>query len=69
MLTSDGNRFDRNGGDHDVVTEAALAVIKAKPEQPGQRATKGRVPVTSFIPNDWPFRKLAKDLTGTRYSR
>jgi uncharacterized surface protein with fasciclin (FAS1) repeats len=26
------------------------------------------VPVTAFIPNDWSFRKLAKDLTGTKFT-
>ena len=69
MLTSDGNRFDKNWGDYDIVTEAALAVIKAKPDSPVSVLTKGKVPVTAFIPNDWSFRKLAKDLTGTRFTR
>ena len=68
VLTSDGNRFDRNWGDYDIVTEAALAVIKAKPNSPVSVLTKGKVPVTAFIPNDWSFRKLAKDLTGTRFT-
>ena len=68
VLTSDGNRFDHKWGDYDIVTEAALAVIKAKPDSPVSVLTKGRVPVTAFIPNDWSFRKLAKDLTGTRFT-
>jgi len=68
VLTSDGNRFDRNWGDYDIVTEAALAVIKTKPNSPVSVLTKGTVPVTAFIPNDWSFRKLAKDLTGTRFT-
>jgi hypothetical protein len=66
LLTSDGNRFDKNWGDYDIVTEAALAVIKAKPDSPVTVLTRGKVPVTAFIPNDWSFRKLAKELTGTR---
>jgi hypothetical protein len=68
VLTSDGNRFDKNWGDYDIVTEAALAVIAAKPDSPVSVLTKGKVPVTAFIPNDWSFRKLAKDLTGTRFT-
>lgn len=68
VLTSDGNRFDKNWNDYDIVTEAALAVIKAKPNSPVAVLTKGKVPVTAFIPNDWSFRKLATQLTGTRYT-
>jgi hypothetical protein len=68
VLTSDGNRFDKKWGDYDIVTEAALAVIKAKPDSPVNVLTKGRVPVTAFIPNDWSFRKLAKDITGTKFT-
>ncbi len=68
VLTSDGNRFDKKWGDYDIVTEAALAVIKAKPHSPVNILTKGRKPVTAFIPNDWSFRMLAKDLTGTKFT-
>jgi hypothetical protein len=68
VLTSDGNRFDKKWGDYDIVTEAALAVIKAKPDSPVNVLTKGRVPVTAFIPNDWSFRQLAKELTGTKFT-
>ena len=32
VLTSDGNKFDKNGKDFDVVTEAVLAVLAAKPD-------------------------------------
>ncbi len=67
VLTSDGNRFDKNWGDYDIVTEAALAVIAAKPDSPVAVLTKGKVPVTAFLPNDWSFRQLAKELTGTRF--
>ena len=34
VLTSDGNRFDRNAKDFDIVTQAALAVIAANPQSP-----------------------------------
>jgi hypothetical protein len=68
VLTSDGNRFDKKWGDYDIVTEAALAVIKAKPDSPVTVLTKGKVPVTAFIPNDWSFRQLARELTGTKFT-
>lgn len=67
VLTSDGDRFDKRWYDYDIVTEAALAVIAAKPDSPVAVLTKGRVPLTAFIPNDWSFRQLATELTGTTF--
>ncbi len=37
VLLSDGNRFDRNSYDYDIVTEAALAVLEAETELAGRR--------------------------------
>ena len=59
VLTSDGNRFDQNWRDYDIVTEAVLAVIAAKPNSPVGVLTNGRSPLTAFIPNDRSFRLLA----------
>ncbi|HQR25767.1 MAG TPA: fasciclin domain-containing protein [Nocardioides sp.] len=67
VLTSDGNKFDKNWRDYDIVTEAALAVLAAKPDSPVGVLTKGKVKLTAFIPNDWSFRKLTTELTGDRY--
>jgi uncharacterized surface protein with fasciclin (FAS1) repeats len=64
VLTADGNRFDRNPRDYDIVTEAVLAVLAAKPSSPVSVLTDGSVPLTAFIPNDRAFRILVKDLTG-----
>lgn len=64
VLTSDGNRFDRNSRDYDIVTEAVLAVLAAKPDSAVKVLTDGTVPLTAFIPNDRAFRRLVKDLTG-----
>lgn len=64
VLTSDGNRFDRNSRDYDIVTEAVLAVLAAKPASPVGVLADGTTPVTAFIPNDQAFRLLVKDLTG-----
>ena len=67
VLTSDGNRFDRNSLDYDIVTEAVLAVLAAKPSSPVGLLTDGSVPLTAFIPNDFSFRVLVHDLTGRWY--
>ncbi|MBD3783463.1 MAG: fasciclin domain-containing protein [Micrococcales bacterium] len=63
VLTADGNRFDRNWYDYDIVTEAVLAVLAAKPDSPVKVLTDGSVPLTAFIPNDRAFQVLAADLT------
>ena len=64
VLTSDGNHFDRNGRDFDIVTEAVLAVLDAKPNSPVGVLANGRQRVTAFVPTDQAFRVLAYDLTG-----
>ncbi|HEX6935382.1 MAG TPA: fasciclin domain-containing protein [Actinomycetes bacterium] len=69
VLTSDDNRFDKNGRDFDVVTEAALAVLKAKPDSAVSVLTKGKTRVTAFVPTDQAFRVLAYDLTGNWISK
>jgi hypothetical protein len=67
VLTSDGNTFDRNWYDYDIVTEAVLAVLDAKPDSDVGLLTEGSVPLTAFIPNDRAFQVLVKDLTGRWY--
>jgi uncharacterized surface protein with fasciclin (FAS1) repeats len=69
VLTSDGNQFDSNGKDYDIVTEAVLAVLAEKPNSAVGLLTKGEVALTAFVPNDEAFRKLAKDLTGKTYKK
>ncbi|WP_322921377.1 hypothetical protein [Nocardioides renjunii] len=66
VLTSDGNQFDRNWHDYDIVTEAVLAVIAADADadSPVRLLTDGTVPLTAFLPNDRAFQLLVKDLTG-----
>jgi uncharacterized surface protein with fasciclin (FAS1) repeats len=64
LLTSDGNTFDRNPRDYDIVTEAVLAVLAAKPNSPVGVLTDGKTAVTAFIPNDQAFRLLVQSLTG-----
>ena len=69
VLTSDGNRFDRNRGDFDIATQAVLAVLEAKPGSAVGLLTKGRQRATAFVPTDQAFRVLAYDLTGTWFTR
>jgi len=65
VLTADGNQFDSNWYDYDIVTEAVLAVLAAKPKSAVGVLADGNTPVTAFIPNDRAFRLLAHDLTGS----
>lgn len=69
VLTSDGNQFDKNKKDFDIVTEAVLAVLDAKPGSAVSVLADGTVPLTAFVPNDEAFRKLVKDLTGRNYKK
>lgn len=64
VLTADGNRFDTNWYDYDIVTEAVLAVLAAKPNSPVKVLTDGNVPLTAFIPNDRAFQMLVADVSG-----
>jgi uncharacterized surface protein with fasciclin (FAS1) repeats len=69
VLTSDGNTFDRNSKDFDILTQAVLAVLAAKPNSPVKVLTQGNVRLTAFAPNDAAFEKLASALTGTKVTR
>jgi uncharacterized surface protein with fasciclin (FAS1) repeats len=66
VLTSDGGRqFDRNHKDFDILTEAVLAVLAAKPDSPVKVLTDGSTALTAFVPNDKAFMHLVHSLTGT----
>jgi hypothetical protein len=67
VLTADGNQFDHYWYDYDIVTEAVLAVLAAKPSSPVGLLTRGDVALTAFLPNDRAFQVLAADLTGRWY--
>jgi uncharacterized surface protein with fasciclin (FAS1) repeats len=64
LLTSDGDQFDKNKNDFDIVTEAALAVVGAKPGSPVAVLADGTKRATVFAPTDQAFRLLLEDLTG-----
>jgi uncharacterized surface protein with fasciclin (FAS1) repeats len=67
VLTADGNKFDRNWNDYDIVTEAVLAVLAAKPSSAVGVLADGKVALTAFLPTDRAFRNLVGDLTGKWY--
>lgn len=60
----DSNTFDSNGRDYDIVTEAVLAVLKAKPTSAVSVLTDGNVRATAFVPQDRAFFPLVETLTG-----
>jgi len=62
----DGNKFDKNGKDYDIVTEAVLAVLAEKPDSPVSLLTDGTVRLTAFVPQDRAFFPLVKALTGKK---
>ena len=65
VLTANGNgQFDGNPFDYDIVTQAVLAVVGAKPASPVGLLTKGDVALTAFLPPDFAFRDLVRQLTG-----
>ncbi len=64
LLTSDGDEFDNNAKDFDILTQAALAVVAAKPDSPVAVVADGTTRATVFAPTDQAFRVLVKDLTG-----
>jgi uncharacterized surface protein with fasciclin (FAS1) repeats len=61
ILLSDGNQFDLNPFDYDIVTEAVLLF----PELVAA-ASNPDAELTVFLPNDWAFRRLVADLTGLK---
>lgn len=68
VLTADGNgTFDNNWYDYDIVSQAVLGVLAAKPDSNVKLLTDGSVALTAFIPNDRAFRLLAHDITHKWY--
>ena len=56
ILLSDGNEFDSNQNDFDIVTEAVLAT--------GLGGAADTMELTAFLPTDKAFRILVEDLYG-----
>ncbi len=64
VLAADGNKFDRNWDDFDIVDRAVRTVLKAKPDSKVAVLADGNVKLTAFIPTDRAFRRLVRDVTG-----
>ncbi len=66
VLDADGNKFDKNWDDFDIVHRAATTVLGAKPDSAVGVLADGSTPLTAFIPSDRAFRRLVFQLTGDR---
>lgn len=66
VLAADGQAFDTNWSDYDIVERAALAVLDAKPSSAVGALADPTATLTVFAPTDRAFRKLVHDLTGKR---
>jgi uncharacterized surface protein with fasciclin (FAS1) repeats len=64
LTANGGGTFDKNWKDYDVLTQAVLAVLKAKPNSPVKVLTDGNTALTVFAPDDAAFQKLVKDISG-----
>ena len=67
VLAADGQSFDSNWSDYDIVERAALTVLGAKPGSAVAALTDPTASLTVFAPTDRAFRKLVYSLTGVRY--
>jgi uncharacterized surface protein with fasciclin (FAS1) repeats len=66
VLAADGTKLDHNWQDFDILEQAVLAVVAAKPSSPVALLTDGNVRLTAFLPTDEAFRDLVGDLTGKK---
>jgi uncharacterized surface protein with fasciclin (FAS1) repeats len=66
VLRADGNHFDRNWGDFDVLHRAVTTVLGAKPKSAVGVLADGDTALTAFAPTDRAFRRLVFQLTGHR---
>jgi uncharacterized surface protein with fasciclin (FAS1) repeats len=64
VLLADGDTFDGNREDFDIVTQAALAVLAEKPTSAVGVLLDGTQAVTAFIPRDQAFRLFVYSTTG-----
>jgi hypothetical protein len=66
VLDADGDRFDRNWRDFDILDRAVRTVLDAKPGSPVGLLAQGDQTLTAFAPTDGAFRRLVADLTGSK---
>jgi uncharacterized surface protein with fasciclin (FAS1) repeats len=66
VLAADGNHFDHDWHDFDIVDKAVHTVLKAKPDSPVGVLADGTKRLTAFLPTDAAFQRLATQLSGTK---
>lgn len=66
VLNADGNRFDGNWRDFDIVHRVATTILAAKPSSPVAVLADGTTPLTAFVPTDRAFQGLATQVTGKK---
>lgn len=66
VLAADGNHFDKNWEDFDILDRAVRTVLGAKPDSAVGVLANGEQKLTAFLPTDRAFRKLVNDVTGKR---
>ena len=66
VLAADGQSFDSNWDDFDIVDQAVHDVLAAKPDSAVGVLADGTVKLTGFVPTDRAFRRLVFQLTGNR---
>lgn len=64
VLQADGNRFDRNGRDFDILHRAVTTVLASKPDSAVAVLADGSQALTAFAPTDRAFKRLGRQLTG-----
>ena len=69
VLAADGNHFDHNWRDFDIVDRAVTTVLQAKPGSDLAVLAQGGERATAFLPTDRAFRVLVDDLTGRHLAR
>ncbi|EYR65009.1 hypothetical protein N866_19630 [Actinotalea ferrariae CF5-4] len=66
VLLADGDDFDSDWNDFDIVTQAVVAVATGVEGTPVTVLLDGDVALTAFIPTDRAFRALVQDLSGQK---
>ncbi|WP_341231778.1 fasciclin domain-containing protein, partial [Nocardioides salarius] len=68
-LAASGNKFDRTGKDFDVLDRLVRVVLRNKPESAVAVLADGDFEATAFLPNDFAFTKLTRNLVGGKAAR
>jgi hypothetical protein len=66
VLDADGDRFDKNWRDFDILDRAVRTVLDAKPGSPVGLLAQGDQSLTAFAPTDGAFRRLVADVAGSK---